>query len=162
MKSVTRLLILLAFFAVFVAWANVYSIPEAAAGHCSRGESTLSGPTINGRLPSGKAKWQGNDFCQPLELQVEVNEVNLPDGTILDVDACAQADSSNIVGRISLRGGSGKLTLSKLDSDVSNDGVPFCDMRSGERIKLLRDSTIILSGCLADSTGKIPGAPEEC
>jgi hypothetical protein len=93
---------------------------------------------------------------------VEVKDVNLPDGTILDVDACAEATSPNIVGSIRLRGGAGQLALSKLDGDPSNDDVPFCDMRFGDPVKALRDSTIIVSGCVAGSTGEIPGAPEDC
>jgi hypothetical protein len=160
MKVLNRVLIVLASLALFVTWANFYRIPEAAADHCSRGEGTLSGPALNGRVPSGKVKWQGNDFCQPLEFEVEVNNVNLPDGTILSVDACARSTPSNIVGSISLRGGAGKLQLSKLDSDSSNDNVPFCDMRFGDSVKVLQGSTIIMSGCVSDSTGRIPGAPE--
>lgn len=160
MKVLNRVLILLASLALFVTWANFYRIPEAAADHCSRGEGTLSGPAINGRVPSGKVKWQGNDFCQPLEFQVEVNNVNLPDGTVLSVDACARSTPSNIVGSISLRGGAGKLQLSKLDGDRSNDNIPFCDMRFGDSVKVLQGSTIIVSGCVSDSTGRIPGAPE--
>lgn len=135
------------------------SVPEAAADHCSRGEGTLSGPAIDGKVPSGKVKWQGNSFCQPLELQVEVKDVNLLDGTTLDVDACGRG-GPKIVGSISLRGGSGKLHLSKLDGDPTNDDVPFCDMRGGENVNVLRGDTVVLSGCVSDSTGKIPDAPE--
>jgi hypothetical protein len=160
MKLVNRLLILLASVALFVTWTNFYSIPEAAADHCSRGEGTLSGPAINGKVPSGRVRWQGNSFCQPLELEVEVKDVNLPDGTILSVDACARSTPSNIVGSFRLRGGAGKLLLSKLDGDTSNDDVPFCDMRFGDAIKVLQGSTVIVSGCVSDSTGRIPGAPE--
>jgi hypothetical protein len=160
MKVLNRVLILLASLALLMTWTNVYSAPEAAADHCSRGEGTLSGPAINGRVPSGKVKWQGNAFCQPLEFQVEVSNVNLPDGTVLSVDACARSTPSNIVGSISLRGGAGKLQLSKLDGDSTNDNVPFCDMRFGDSVKVLQGSTIIVSGCVSDSTGRIPGAPE--
>ena len=160
MKPVKRLLIIITSLAVFVVWTNVYDVPEAAADHCSRGEGTLSGPVINGKVPSGKVKWQGNAFCQPLEFQVEVKDANLADGTILEVDACARATTSNIVGNISLRGGAGKLLLSKLDGDDSNNNVPFCDMRFGDAVKVLHNGTIILSGCVSDSTGRIPGAPE--
>jgi hypothetical protein len=155
-----RLLIVLSSLALFISWANVYSSPEAAADHCSRGEGTLSGPAINGKVPSGKVRWQGNAFCQPLEFQVEVKDVNLADGTILSVDACARSTPSNLVGSITLRGGAGKLLLSKLDGDPGNDNVPFCDMRFGDAVKVLRGSTIILSGCVSDSTGRIPGAPD--
>jgi hypothetical protein len=160
MKLVNRLLVVLGSLAVFVTWTNFYGIPEAAADHCSRGEGTLSGPGINGKVPSGRVRWQGNSFCQPLELEVEVKDVNLPDGTILSVDACARSTPSNIVGSLRLRGGAGKLLLSKLDGDTSNDNVPFCDMRFGDAVKVLQGSTVIISGCVSDSTGRIPGAPE--
>jgi hypothetical protein len=158
MKIWNRLLMLLTFLALLMTWVT-YNSPEAAADHCSRGEGTLLGQAIDGQVPSGKVRWQGNSFCQPLELQVEVNDVNLPDGTILDVDACGRG-VPNIVGSISLRSGSGKLQLSKLDSDPTNDDVPFCDMRAGESVNVLQGTTIRLSGCVSDSTGKIPGAPE--
>jgi hypothetical protein len=153
----SRSLAVLAFVALVIAW-TMYSSPEAAADHCSRGQGTLTGPAINGKVPSGKALWQGNSFCQPLELQVEVNNVNLPDGTTLSVDACPRGTPSNIVGSITLRGGAGKLQLSKLDGDPTNDNVPFCDMRFGDSIKVLQGSTVIVSGCV--SNPNIPGAPK--
>jgi hypothetical protein len=157
MNTVNRFLIFLASLALFGAVLNS-SIPEAAADHCSRGEGTLSGPAINGKVPSGTAKWQGNAICQPLELQVEVKDVNLPDGTVLDVDACARGVPSNIVGSITLRGGAGKLRLSKVDGNNNNDNVPFCDMRFGDAVKVLQGSTVIVSGCISNED--IPGAPE--
>jgi hypothetical protein len=160
MKVLNRSLAILASLAVFVTWANFHNIPEAAADHCSRGEGTLSGPAINGKVPSGKVRWQGNAFCQPLEFEVEVKDVNLPDGTMLSVDACARSTPSNIVGSFRLRGGAGKLMLSKLDGDTGNDSVPFCDMRFGDAVKVLQGSTVIVSGCVSDSTGRIPGAPD--
>jgi hypothetical protein len=160
MTSVKRWTVALAALALSLAWVNFFNTPEAAADHCSRGEGTLSGPAINGRVPSGKVRWQGNAFCQPLEFQVEVSNVNLPDGTLLNVDACARGTPSNIVGSIRLRGGSGKLQLSKLDGDPTNDGVPFCDMRFGDSVKVLQGTTVIISGCVSDSTGRIPGAPD--
>jgi hypothetical protein len=47
-----------------------------------------------------------------------------------------------------------------LDGNYSNDNVPFCDMRFGGTVKVLQGSTVILSGCISDSTGRIPGAPD--
>jgi hypothetical protein len=91
---------------------------------------------------------------------VEVQNVNLPDGTGLSVDACARGVPSDIVGSISLRSGAGRLQLSKLDGDPSNDNVPFCDMRFGDPVKVLWGDTIIVAGCVSDSTGRIPGAPK--
>jgi hypothetical protein len=155
-----RMATLLVFLAFFMAGSMFVLAPHAVADHCSRGEGTLSGPAINGKVPSGRVRWQGNAFCQPLEFQVEVQNVNLPDGTLLDVDACARSTPSNVVGQIRLRGGAGKLFLSKLDGSTTNDNVPFCDMRFGDAVKVLRGSTIVLSGCVSDSTGRIPGAPD--
>jgi hypothetical protein len=157
MKRIKRLLVLVP---VSLALVGLHGTPEAAADHCSRGEGTLTGPAINGKVPSGKARWQGNDFCQPLQFEVEVKDVNLPDGTVLDVDACPSGTASNVVGRITLRGGSGKLLLSKLDGDPNNDNVPFCDMRFGGPVKVLRGSTVIVEGCVSDNTGRTPGAPD--
>lgn len=155
--TLNRSLIVLTSVALVLAW-TLYSSPEAAADHCSRGQGTLTGPAINGKVPSGKALWQGTAFCNPLELQVEVKDVNLPDGTTLSVDACPRGTPSNIVGSITLRGGAGKLHLSRLDGDPSNDNVPFCDMRFGDSIKVVQDSTVTVSGCV--SQPKIPGAPK--
>ncbi len=153
----SRALLLLAAVAIATAWA-MYRSPEAAADHCSRGQGTLTGPAINGKTPSGKASWQGTAICQPLELQVEVKDVNLPDGTVLSVDACPSGTASNMVGSITLRGGAGKLFLSKRDGDPTNDNVPFCDMRFGGAIKVLQVSTVVVSGCI--SNPDIPGAPK--
>lgn len=155
--KLNRALIVLTAVALVMAW-TMYSSPEAVADHCSKGEGTLTGPAINGKVPSGKALWQGNSFCQPLELQVEVKDVNLPDGTSLSVDACPRGTTSNIVGSITLSGGGGKLHLSKLDGDPTNDNVPFCDMRFGDSIKVLQGGTVIVSGCVSNPT--IPGAPK--
>lgn len=160
MKVLNRVITLVASLALVLVGTSFFGAPEAAADHCSRGEGTLSGPAINGKVPAGKVKWQGNALCQPVEFEVEVSNVNLPDATILSVDACARGTPSNVVGSITLRGGSGKLRLSKLDGDLSNDNVPFCDMRFGDAVKVLQGSTVILSGCVSDSTGRIPGAPE--
>jgi hypothetical protein len=160
MRLVRRLAALLACVALASTLITLSDVPNAAADHCSRGEGTLSGPAIGGKVPSGRARWQGNSFCQPLQFEVEVRDVNLPDGTVLSVDACPSGTASNIVGSIRLRGGAGKLFLSKLDGDANNDNVPFCDMRFGDPVKVLRGTTVILSGCVSDSTGRIPGAPE--
>lgn len=147
----------LIFCLTLVAALTVFPIPQAAADHCSKGEGTLRGPAINGRTPGGRVSWQGNSFCQPLQFQVEVRDVNLPDGTVLAVDACPSGSTTNIVGNIRLSGGSGKLFLSKTDGSTSNDNVPFCDMRFGGSVKVLRNGTVVVSGCV--SSKDIPGAP---
>ena len=158
LNKLNRLLIVILSLALMEIWAHFYNITEVAADHCSRGQGTLSGSAINGVLPTGRAEWKGNAFCQPLEMKVEVSKVNLPDGTVLSVDACGSAGTPNIVGSIRLQGGSGKLQLSRLDSDPTNDNVPFCDMRFGGIVKVLQENTrVVVSGCV--SSKDIPGAP---
>ncbi len=155
MESV-RIRKLSCFLAISVTIATS-GVPEALADHCSRGQGSLAGPAIGGVTPAGRAEWRGNAFCNPLEMKVEVSKVNLPDGTVVEVDACGTAGLTNIVGTIVLRGGSGKLELSKLDGNPDNDNVPFCDMRFGSPVRILRGGTIVLSGCV--SNPDIPGAP---
>ena len=161
LNKFTRLLILILSLALLEIWTH-YHITDVAADHCSRGQGTLSGSAINGVPPTGRAEWKGNAFCQPLEMRVEVSKVNLPDGTVLSVDACGSAGNPNIVGSIRLlrlQGGSGKLQLSKLDSDPTNDNVPFCDMRFGGIVRVLQENTsVVVSGCV--SSKDIPGAPK--
>jgi hypothetical protein len=152
LNKLHRLLVVIVSLALMEIWSH-YHITEVAADHCSRGQGTLSGSAINGVLPTGRAEWLGNAFCQPLEMRVEVSKVNLPDGTILSVDACGTGGNPNIVGSIRLQGGSGKMQLSKLDGDPTNDNVPFCDMRFGGIVKVFRESTIVVSGCVSSVLG---------
>jgi hypothetical protein len=63
-------------------------------------------------------------------------------------------------GQHQAAGGAGRLLLSELDSNTDNDNVPLCDMRFGDPVEVLRGSTVILSDCVSDSTGRIPGAPD--
>lgn len=97
MKALTRRshwIVLLVSLALLGTWAS-YHVSEVSADHCSRGQGTLSGPAINGVVPTGKVEWKGNSFCQPLEMKVEVSKVNLPDGTVLSVDACGSGGTAN-------------------------------------------------------------------
>jgi hypothetical protein len=68
----------------------------------------LSGPAINGVTPEGDAKLDQSKLPeQPGRLEVKVQNVNLPDGTLLSViltDA-----GSHPVGTITLSRGSGQL-----------------------------------------------------
>ena len=79
----------------------------------------LSGPAIDGVTPTGRAEWRAdkNQFSKK-ELRVEVRNVNLPDGTLVVLDACSVEDLASF--RIS--GGSGRLEL-RTDS---GDFVPVC------------------------------------
>jgi hypothetical protein len=83
---------------------------------------TLSGSTFNGRTPSGRATADETKFsgCGGFSLlNVQVSNVNLPDGTQLWVTLDFQA-----VGMITLRGGSGSMpTYNMGDFGVSRDQI---------------------------------------
>jgi hypothetical protein len=54
MKAPSRLLVGFASLALVMAWVNIFSVPEAAADHCSRGQGTLSGAAIAWQGPIGQ------------------------------------------------------------------------------------------------------------
>lgn len=57
------------------------------ADHCATLLTSLTGPAIGGRVPSGRAEWKGNLICSAaFELEVEVRDVNLPNGTLVRFD----------------------------------------------------------------------------
>jgi hypothetical protein len=80
----------------------------------------LSGPTLNGAVPSGRATADQSRFAAggATVLTVEVANVNLPDGTALDVSFDFRP-----VGTITLRGGRGALAADLGHLAVSNDEV---------------------------------------
>jgi hypothetical protein len=98
--------------------------PPTPAG-CQTGgtvKESLSGPTLNGRTPSGQATADETRFsgCGGFSLlSVQVKDVNLPDGTVLWVTLDFKP-----VGTITLRGGAGTMPTYNLGRfGVSNDDV---------------------------------------
>jgi hypothetical protein len=70
--------------------------------------TTLTGPAINGVVPGGDAKVDQSKLpTQPGTVDVQVNNVNLPDGTVLGV--VLTDCGSSPVGTITLRRGDGQL-----------------------------------------------------
>jgi len=70
--------------------------------------TTLSGPAINGVVPTGTATVDQSRLpANPLTLDVQVSNVNLPDGTVLSVvlTDCGTAP----VGTIKLNRGQGQM-----------------------------------------------------
>lgn len=63
---------------------------------------TLVGPALNGVVPSGKAELDESSL--PGQLKVEVQNVNLPDGTELEITIAFTR-----VGTLNLMGGQAKL-----------------------------------------------------
>jgi hypothetical protein len=99
--------------------------PPPSPPGCQTGgtlKEPLSGPSLNGKTPSGQATADETKFsgCGGFSLlSVQVKDVNLADGTVLWVTLDFQP-----VGTISLRGGSGTMpTLNIGRFGVSNDDV---------------------------------------
>src|SRR4051794_5656624 len=104
---------------------TVASPPGPTPAGCQTGgvkREALSGPTFNGRTPSGSATADMTKFsgCGGFStLSVAVSNVNLPDGTRLWVTLDFGA-----VGTITLRGGSGTMALYNMGRfGVSRDAV---------------------------------------
>ena len=80
----------------------------------------LTGPTLNGVVPGGQATADESQFLcgGSTILTVDIRNVNLPDGTVLNVSLDFLP-----IGTITLSGGSGALTVSLGHFAVSNDEV---------------------------------------
>jgi hypothetical protein len=91
----------------------------ASAGGCPTRVEELSGPTFNGAVPEGRAVAEMRFLCGGTTLlTVEVKNVNLPDGTVVDV-----ALDFRPIGTITLSGGSGTLVADLGSFGVSNDEI---------------------------------------
>ena len=104
---------------------TVTNSPPPTPPGCQTGgtkKEQLSGPTFNGKTPSGVAVADMTKFsgCGGFSLlSVQVKDVNLPDGTVLWVTL-----DFGPVGTITLRGGSGTMPTYNMGRfGVSNDDV---------------------------------------
>jgi len=99
-----------------------------------RREINLSGEDINGLTPKGKAEFRVRG--QQTKFKVEVERVNLPDGTALTVKV-----NDNAVGALTLNLGTGELELN------SNDGDTVPQIRQGDRVTVTdSNGAVLLSG----------------
>jgi hypothetical protein len=130
MPQLTRWLVVLALVATIAA---VVAAPALAIyPHLN---TTLSGPAINGVVPSGNATIDQSKLpAVPLTLDVRVSSVNLPAGTILSVvlTDCGTAP----VGTIKLTHEQGQLKTK----------VPGCQVGRQSAIHVNNGSVTILSG----------------
>jgi hypothetical protein len=99
--------------------------PPPSPSGCQTGgvlKEPLSGPSFNGKTPSGEASADETRFsgCGGFSLlSVQVKDVNLPDGSVLWVTL-----DFGPVGTITLRGGSGTMATYNMGRfGVSNDDV---------------------------------------
>lgn len=106
--------------------------------------ASLSGATINGVLPNGFAEFEIHS--SRLELEIRVNQVNLPAGTVLGVTVDNAA-----VGNLFLEGGGeGRLRLR------TDRGQTVPPVVSGSTIVIRNGGTTILSGIFRPFTGPSP------
>lgn len=106
----------------------------AFAGDTLRLEADLAGSAIGDVAPSGDADWRMRDDGFK-RLSVDVEDVDLPDDTVLDVMACGVS-----VGAIVLDGGEGELDLDERDGDT----VPTC--AEGDAVTVSFGETTVVSG----------------
>jgi len=99
----------------------------------------LAGGAISGRTPSGNADFRSESDRNRTRLNVEVENVNLSDGTMLGV-MVTHAGVSTSIGQIRLHGGFGELELNSQDGDT----VPA--IVKGDMITVSNAGTAILTG----------------
>ena len=102
--------------------------------------TNLSGAAIQGKTPEGNADFRNDSNKMRLRLKVEVENVNLPSGTVLDV-TIMHAGAATVAGHITLSaGGESELELDSQNGDV----VPA--IVTGDMIVVSNAGTAILSG----------------
>jgi hypothetical protein len=83
----------------------------------TRIRTQLSGGNLNGQVPSGHADFRSDASQNRSRLNVEVENLNLPDGTVLSV-FLTRSGSESKIGEITLTAGFGELELASQDGDV--------------------------------------------
>ena len=130
MSRITRSLVALA---VSITVAVVFASPALAIyAHLA---TALSGPAINGVVPGGNATVDQSGLpAKPLTLDLQVTNINIPDGTVLNVvlTDCGTAP----VGTVKLNREQGQLRTK----------VPGCQVGRTSAIYVNKGSTTILSG----------------
>jgi hypothetical protein len=105
----------------------------------TRLRTRLSGAAVQGKTPEGNADFRSNSRGRT-RLNVEVENVNLPAGTVLQVSV-QHAGMTVAVGTITMTaGGFGELELNSQDGDT----VP--QVQSGDMIMVANGGMTILAG----------------
>ena len=106
----------------------------------TRLRTKLSGGAIQGKTPEGNADFRSEPAKGRTRLNVEVEHINLPAATILDVSVQHGA-TVTLVGHITLNAvGGGELELN------SQDGAVVPAVQSGDMVIVSNAGTPILSG----------------
>ena len=112
----------------------------AAKASETRLRSTLAGGAITGMTPSGHADYRSIPAQGRMRLNVEVESVNLPAGTVLDVFIDDAKIGSITIGPAPIRGGELELN--------SQDGQVVPTVKPGAVVVVRSATTAILSGVL--------------
>jgi hypothetical protein len=108
----------------------------------SRSRSALTGAPLSGQTPNGHADFRSDSGKNRTRLNVEVEDVNLPAGTKLDVFV-DHAGTRTKVGQITLDAfHSGELELNSEDGDL----VPA--VKKGDIVIVMNATSAILTGVL--------------
>jgi hypothetical protein len=107
-------------------------------------QATLNGPAIHRIRPEGNAEFRF-DQSDRLRLKVEVENVNLPIGTVLTVTV-EHAGMSTTAGKIILSDNG----QAELDLD-SHDGQPVPAVHRGDMVMVSNDGTTVAAGVFLPS-----------
>jgi hypothetical protein len=143
MKSVSRLRAALATVVLAAGAATIVVADnhnnDNSGNNKTRLRTRLAGAAIQGKTPEGNADFR-SDSNNRMRLNVEVEHVNLPAGTSLDVSV-QHGTSSQMVGHIMLSAtGEGELELN------SQDGATVPAVQSGDMVMVSNGGTAILTG----------------
>ena len=122
--------------ALVVAAVFVMATASFAAAAAPRLRAPLAGPAISGLVPGGTGNWETS--ADRTKLSVQVEDVNLPNGTVLSVEACGAS-----VGTIRLVARGGDLNLDSRNGQV----VPSC--AAGNSVSVKSGASTVLSGTFA-------------
>ncbi len=106
-------------------------------GDHNRVRATLTGPAISGETPGGSAVSQSHEGENMF--RVEVNDVNLPDGTVLSVVLVHEGNRMR-AGELKLMSGSGELDLRSRDGDRVPQAQP------GDTVMVDQNRMTVLAG----------------
>jgi hypothetical protein len=140
MKKVTRFHAMLMAVVLAVGTAAVVRADHGGNNNNeTRLRTKLAGGAIQGKTPEGNAEFR-MDQKGRTSFKVEVENVNLPAGTVLDV-TLTDAGTPTVVGHITLNAfGEGELELQSQDGDTVPAAV------KGDIVTVLNAGSPILSG----------------
>ena len=127
--------------ASMLAAVAMIGVPTASAAKAAgiRLRAKLTGPAIGTVTPSGEAEFKANVARGTSSLEVEIEHVSLPAGTILTV-VVTHAAVPKTVGTIKLKAGENELELESQEGDV----VPA--VVAGDTISVLNGAATVLTG----------------